>query len=186
MAYDADKHHRSSARLETFDYASNATYFITVCTFSREHLFGEIVDGKMQLNDSGQIVLEEWERTAEIRPEMTLDAFIIMPDHIHAIIWISQSNASNEREPDAVGAHGGAPLRTGKSPLVRPPKSLGSFVAEFKSAATKRIYESRGLPGTPVWQRNYWDRVIRDDHELEETRLYILENPMRSFERLAS
>jgi putative transposase len=186
MAYDTDKHHRPSARLKTFDYASNAAYFITVCTFSRDHLFGEIVDSEMQLNDVGRIVLEEWERTAEIRPEMTLDAFIIMPDHIHAIIWISQSNASNERALDAVGAHGGAPLRTGKRPLVRPPKSLGSFVAGFKSAATKRINESRGLLGTPVWQRNYWDRVIRDDRELEETRKYILENPAHSFERLVS
>jgi putative transposase len=185
MAYNPETHKRSSSRLKTFDYTSNAAYFITVCTFQREHLFGQIVDGEMQLNNLGQVVLEEWERTAEIRPEMTLDTFIIMPDHIHAIIWISQSNASNEREPDAVGAHGGAPLRTRTRSLVRPPRSLGSFVAGFKSAATKRINESRGLPGTPVWQRNYWDRVIRDDRELEETRKYILENPRRSFKKLA-
>jgi putative transposase len=180
MAFDADKHQRSSARLKTFDYTSNAAYFVTVCTFSREHLFGQIVDAEMQLNDVGRIVWECWNVIPEHFPHVELDAFIAMPDHVHGIVLISQPSETNVRT---------SPLRPDTA-LERPngPKkrSLGSIVGSFKSAASKRINESRGLPGTPVWQRSYWDRVIRDDRELEETRSYILENPVRSFERLVS
>jgi putative transposase len=187
MAYDSDKHHRSSARLKTFDYTSNAAYFITVCTFSRDHLFGEIVDGEMQLNDAGRIVWECWNAIPEHFPHVELDAFIAMPDHVHGIVLISQPSETNVRPPVVVGAQHAAPLRNSDDVIPRvQPGSLGAIVRSFKSAATKRINESRGLPGTPVWQRNYWDRVIRDDRELEETRKYILENPKRSFERLAS
>jgi putative transposase len=189
MAFDSEVHHRSSARLKTFDYASNAAYFVTVCTFSRDHLFGEIVDGEMQLNAAGQIVAECWDLIPEHFPNVELDAFIVMPDHIHGIVLISQPSDKNERGTVVVGATHASPLRPDTA-LERPngPKkrSLGSIIGSFKSAASKRINESRGLPGTPIWQRNYWDRVIRDDRELEETRKYILENPARSFERLVS
>jgi putative transposase len=189
MAYDAEAHHRSSARLKTFDYTSNAAYFITVCANVRANIFGEIVDGEMQLNDSGRIVWECWNAISEHFPHVELDAFIAMPDHVHGIVLISQPSDKNERGTVVVGATHASPLRPDTA-LERPngPKkrSLGSIIGSFKSAASKRINESRGLPGTPIWQRNYWDRVIRDDRELEETRKYILENPARSFERLVS
>jgi hypothetical protein len=85
MAYDADTHHRSSARLKTFDYTSNAAYFITVCTNVRTNIFGEIVTGEMRLNDAGNMILEEWNQLPERFP-IQLDEFIVMPDHIHGIL----------------------------------------------------------------------------------------------------
>jgi putative transposase len=189
MAYDSEKHKRSSARLKTFDYTSNAAYFITVCTFQREHLLGQIVDGEMQLNDVGQIVAECWDLIPEHFPHVELDTFIAMPDHVHGIVLISQPSDENERSTVVVGATHASPLHpdtTPENPNGPKKRSLGSIIGSFKSAATKRINESRGLPGTPVWQRSFWDRVIRDDRELEETRSYILENPVRSFARLVS
>lgn len=165
------KHHRNSIRLRQYDYASHGAYFVTICTALKRDLFGEIVDGQMRLNPLGQIVLEEWHRSSEIRTEIELDAFVVMPNHIHGIVWITRDSLDAP-----VGVHGRAPLR--KSVAYRPPRSLGSFVAGLKSAATRRINESRGIPGVPVWQRNYFERVVRAN-ELEGTRAYILENPLR-------
>jgi len=165
MRYDAEKHHRRSIRLRGYDYAQAGAYFVTICTQNRECLFGEIVDGQVALNVPGEVVAEEWLRSARIRGEIELDAFVVMPNHLHGIVVIRD-----------VGAHGRAPL---PSPPHRPPRSLGSFVAGFKSVSTKRINAIRGTPGVPVWQRNYREHVIRDDHDLGRVRRYIAENPLR-------
>jgi putative transposase len=187
MAYDSETHHRSSARLKTFDYSSQGAYFVTVCANVRANVFGEIEAGEMRLNEAGRVVAECWALIPEHFPNVELDAFIVMPDHVHGIIVISQPSETNVRTSVVVGAQHAAPLRNSDDVLPRvQPGSLGAIMRSFKSAATKRINESQGLPGTPVWQRNYWDRVIRDDRELEETRKYILENPVRSFARLVS
>ncbi len=146
IAYDSEAHHRASARLKTFDYTSNAAYFITVCTFSRDHLFGQIVDGEMQLNAAGRIIAECWDLIPEHFPHVELDAFIAMPDHVHGIVLISQPSDKDERGTVVVGAPLASPLRPDTA-LERPngPKkrSLGSMVGSFKSAVTKRINESR-------------------------------------------
>lgn len=132
----------------------------------------------MILNQNGLIVENEWVRTGEIRKEVTLDDFIIMPDHLHGIIII-------DYVADHVGAHGGAPLpETSKSyevraPLHRNPGSLGSIIAGFKSSVTKHINIIRRKPGEPVWQRGYFDRIIRDEKELDRIREYIRYNPAR-------
>lgn len=182
MSDPIHKRHRQSTRLRTYDYASDGAYFITCCTHEKTRLFGDIVDGKMRLGALGEIVLEEWHRSSEIRKEIRLDAFFIMPNHIHGIVWIQHEHSvdDNVRTPDGVdgvGAHGRAPLQD--SDLIRPARSLGSFVAGFKSAITKRINESRGTPGQAVWQRNFHDRVVRVEQELEKTRQYIVDNPLK-------
>ena len=91
--YNPDKHHRHSIRLRDWDYSSGAAYFVTVVTHAREMLFGEITDGMMSLSPCGEIVEQEWLKSERIRKEITLDEFIIMPNHLHAIIWIFNPTA---------------------------------------------------------------------------------------------
>lgn len=173
---------RHSLRLSGYDYGRPGAYFVTVCTQGRECLFGDVVDGEMVLSTFGQIVAEEWARTPKIRREIELDAFQVMPNHIHGIVVITgASNSSHDRGLGAdVGAHGRAPLQDNRgSGLWRPPKSLGSFIAGFKSAVTKRINIVRGEPGRSVWQRNYFERIIRNEKELDSIRFYISQNPAK-------
>jgi len=131
----------------------------------------------MRLNDIGQIVRDEWLKTPILRPEIELDEFVIMPDHFHAIIIITDGGGG------LVGADGRPPQTTqtagNHSRLFRPPRSLGSLIAGYKSAVTTRINQRRETPAAPVWQRNYWERIIRDENELSQIRIYIRENPIR-------
>jgi putative transposase len=159
----------ASLRLAGHDYADTGAYFVTICTHRRECLFGRIVNGDVQLNDLGRIVVNEWARSASIRPEIDLDAFVVMPNHLHGIVVIDATVGTTGR----VGAHGRAPLQR------RTPRSLGSFVAGFKSATTTHVNALRGTPRAPLWQRNYHDRVIRDENELARIRTYINDNPLR-------
>ena len=119
----------------------------------------------MRLSHYGRIVDQEWKISAKIRREITLDAFVVMPNHIHGIIFIEES---------AVGATGGSPVRSG--PRRR---SLGSFLSGFKSATTKRINDLQRTPGLSVWQRNYYEHVIRNEQSLDRIREYIANNPAR-------
>jgi REP element-mobilizing transposase RayT len=170
--YNPDKHHRRSVRLQGYDYAQNGAYFVTICAYNREYVFGEIVGETMRLNASGEIVQEEWLRTPLIRPEVELDIFVVMPNHFHGIVVIRD---------DVVGAHGRAPLQptVQSGSLHRAPKSLSSLMAGFKSAATKHINELRDTPGAPVWQRSFYDRIIRNEEGLNKARQYIENNPAR-------
>jgi len=164
MTQDADKRQRRSIRLPGYDYAQAGAYFVTMVTRDRAGLFGEIVDGEMRPNQFGRIVVDEWERSSKIRRELETDAFVLMPNHIHGIV-----------------IHSGAVGATGRSPLQSGPRhrSLGAFVGGFKSAITKRINESRETPGAPVWQRNYYEHVIRVEKELKRIREYIANNPLQ-------
>lgn len=190
MNFNRNVHCRRSIRLRNYDYSAAGAYFVTICTYDRECLFGEVVDGVMRLNQSGEIVREEWTRTPMLRPNVELDEFVIMPNHFHAIFCIHDVGAHCTR-PDRMrpgGAHANenrAHIGAEKdrahigAPLRRQPDSIGSIIAGFKSAATKRINILRDNPGGAVWQRNYHERVIRDDRELDNTRQYIADNPAK-------
>ncbi|MBW2091174.1 MAG: transposase, partial [Deltaproteobacteria bacterium] len=113
MKHDPRKHHRRSIRLEGYDYSRPGAYYVTIVTRNRECLFGEVVDGKMVLNDAGEIVRDEWMKTAEIRPEIHLDEFIVMPNHVHGIIFIVDGGCGGDRrvaptksgpKPESIGA----------------------------------------------------------------------------------
>ena len=156
---------RRSLRLREYNYASPGAYFITICTKDRLSLFGDITKGNMRLTEYGRIVFQEWEISTKIRQEITLDAFVVMPNHLHGIIFIEESN---------VGATGWSPSRSG--PRRR---SLGSFLSGFKSATTRQINELRQTPGLLVWQRNYYEHVIRNEQSLNRIREYIAGNPAR-------
>ena len=180
MKFDPKIHHRASTRLQRFDYSLTGAYFITIVTCQREMLFGEIVDGEMRLNRRGEIVQEEWFRSAEIRKEIQLffDEFVVMPNHIHGIVWIVDGNIVIDTKVESdhnVGATGRSPLRLDNHPRGPKPRSLSSFVAGFKSSVTKRIRDE--LNETGVWQRNYHDRIIRNDRELDAVWKYIESNP---------
>ncbi len=160
--------HRRSIRLASYDYRAGGAYFITICAHEKRHVFGCVHEGETKANVYGEIMAEEWLRTAELRTNVMLDEWIVMPNHFHAIVIITHQVDAD------VGAHCNAPLR-------RAPQSLSSLVSGFKGSVNRHINTYRtehNLPLVKVWQRNYFERIIRDEKELHDTRRYILENPI--------
>jgi REP element-mobilizing transposase RayT len=146
---------------------------VTLSAYRKEHVFGTVLDEHVVLSAFGHVVREEWLRTWDLRPEVTLDEFVVMPNHFHAIVVINDESS----DYTAVGAHGRAPRWSAERPNGRAPRSLGSLIAGFKSSVTIRVNQLRGTPNTPVWQRNYYDHIIRDEAELHRIRRYIRDNP---------
>ena len=145
--------------------SNNGVYFITICAQQRECLFGEIVDNDMRINEYGIIAQNEWIKSPNIRNEIKLDEYVVMPNHIHGIVWFDNS----------VGANGRSPLhRTNMGS-----KTLSSFVAGYKSTVTQQINGLRLLQGVPVWQRNFYEHIIRNERELNIIREYIIKNPLQ-------
>ena len=160
---------RRTLRLRGYGYTDQGPYFLTIATQERNAIFGCVVEGNMQTNEVGRIIRDEWLRSAEIRPEFWFDAFVVMPNHLHAILAVA---------PPETDASSLAPA-SDNARLRRPAHSLGSFVGGFKSATTRRINQARGTPGAKVWQRNYYEHIIRNDRSLEQIRAYIETNPLR-------
>ena len=173
---------RRSSRLRGYDYAEAGAYFVTICTQHRACLFGEVVDGEMQLNRCGRIVSEEWIRTGDIRENVELDTFVIMPNHFHGIVLIAEDGrgtAPYARTWAAVVDNGvGATCR---SPIPKGPApgSIGAVIAGFKSATAKWVNQLRRTSGARVWQRGYYEHVIRNEAGLQEIRQYIANNALK-------
>ena len=178
MKFDPEKHHRRSIRLQGYDYTQAGAYFTTVCTYQRQLLFGEVVDGEMQLSQFGHIVQAEWLRTAIVRPNVELDEFIIMPNHIHGIIVLTDPPMATHRATHRVAPTAGCDAS--KERLIGPRSgSIGAILGQFKSIVSKRINVIRKATDTPIWQRDYHDHIIRDERALNNIRQYIAENPLR-------
>lgn len=238
--YDPDRHHRRSIRLKGYDYAEAGAYFVTICTKGRVCLFGEIVNGDMQLNEFGKIVMATWADLPAHYAGVELDAFVVMPNHVHGIVVLTSGGLPRtDVDPGPMGAgfkpapthpadtppadrpaghpvdtrpadhptrhplpHGNPdpdPVGAGLKPaLARPAHSphpatprdpgpaavskrhgLPEVVRGFKTFTARRINERRGSPGIAVWQRTYFEHVIRDQRSLDRIRRYIVENPMR-------
>ncbi|WP_019498091.1 transposase [Pseudanabaena sp. PCC 6802] len=181
MKYNPEKHHRRSIRLKGYDYSAAGSYFITICTHQRECLFGEISNGEMHLNQYGQIIAEEWQRSSVIRQEIELDLWAIMPNHFHGIVIITDNVGANGRlpllPPPMQSDPSSLPDRTFARSSMQP-KSLSSLIAGFKSATTKHINIARNSPSSPVWQRNYYEHIIRDETSCQKIRQYIQTNPI--------
>ena len=184
---------RRSLRLKDYDYAATGAYFVTVCTQNRACLFGEVVNDAMQVNEYGDIVLRYWEKIPDHFANVELDAFVVMPNHVHGIIVLTDGEHAAPATPVVsvvpVGAQHAAPLPAPLPPR-RPrrnvqPGSLGAIVRSFKSAVTQRINAARRhgtaccAPTSPVWQRNYYEHVIRNEESLHRLREYIQNNPAR-------
>jgi len=178
MPTDPAARRRRSIRLPGFGYAGPGAYFITLCTHHREHLFGEIVNGEMVLNDLGKIVRDEWNQTSVLRANIELGEFVVMPNHFHGIIIIHESVGAYRHTPLQNNPANHTPLRSDHpTAFCSPSKNLGAVVRGFKSAATKRINIWRNSPGVPVWQRNYYEHIIRDEKSYLEIAQYIFDNP---------
>jgi REP element-mobilizing transposase RayT len=186
MKYDPQKHHRRSIRLKGYDYTQPGAYFVTICAYQRDEIFGAIINGEVRLSALGKIVREEWLRSAEIRKEIQVcgDEFMIMPNHLHGINWIVGADGVR---PNMEWAHALRPnpmlpkpqkpdARRASLRLRRVPRSLGSFIAGFKASVTSRA--GRELNMTGIWQRNYYEHIVRNDRELNNIRWYILNNPI--------
>ena len=170
---------RRSTRLAGHDYAGRGIYLITLCTENRECLFGQVIEGQMYLNAVGDIVREEWLRSPQIRSELDLDRWIVMPNHLHGIVHLMAGRAPHAPTTSVKTAEECRLLGRcrGDRPVALPSRSLGSFIAGFKSITTKRINEMRNTPGIAVWQRNYDERIINNYWELQRARKYIEDNP---------
>jgi REP element-mobilizing transposase RayT len=171
--------HRRSIRLKGFDYTASGAYFVTLVSFRRECLFGQVVEGEMRLDPYGEILRQEWLKTAEIRSNVELheDEFIIMPNHLHGIIWInavgatSKVGATCQVAPTSTIAIAPTRSRT----LIS--NSLGAIIGQFKTVTTKRINSLRDAKGLHVWQRNYYEHILRNQRDLENICNYIAANP---------
>jgi len=166
-----DKHHRRSIRLPGYDYMQNGAYFITVCTKNRECLFGEIEDGEMHLNDTGNIAFQCWQEIPAHFPHVVPDRFVIMPNHIHGILFITDSIVGG----NVVGAKNFSPL-PGQRPAGTS-QTIGSIVRGFKIGVTK--WMRRNTSVQTVWQRNYYEHIVRNDDALNRIRRYIDDNPSK-------
>jgi len=190
---------RRSIRLRNYDYTRPGFYFVTLCSRRRVSLFGHVEERSVHLSETGCVVRDCWREIPTHFPNVDLDAFVIMPDHVHGIVVI----LGDCRVPyGGAGAQHAAPLRCSHAEDESPPRvmsnsldpssstaavvgrvapgSLGAIVRSFKSAVTRAVNIKRGSPGAAIWQRNYHERIIRDDVELRNIRWYIVTNPTRA------
>lgn len=178
-------HNRRSIRLSGYDYSQAGAYFVTICSFGRRCVFGEVAGPEVLPSSWGAIVEEEWLHSLEIRREIDLDVFVVMPNHFHGIVVIMASDAAGtvgQSPLPASSCHGStgasrrSPLRP-ERPRGTGTRSLGAFIAGFKSTVARRIQLMGGAKREPVWQRGYFERIIRDERELTRIREYIATNP---------
>ena len=165
MKYNPDKHHRRSIRIPDFDYSQTGWYFVTICVLDRKYFFGDVVDGRVKLNEYGNIVNNCWNSIPDHFPNVNLDEYIIMPNHVHGIINIFLN--------DDVGIQNVESLRVNKYQHIIP-QSVGSIIRGFKTGVTKWFRNNTDI--YIVWQKNYYERIIRNENELNKIRKYIVNN----------
>ena len=207
---------RRPRRLGAYDYAQDGAYSVTICTDWREHLFGTVTDGRMELNSAGRAVERVWQGLPEHYPHVELDVFVVMPNHVHGIVVLvgGESVGSSDSVPavesvidgsraeeagykpaptqgtgpvqDRAAMHEAAraeeagwkpaPTKTG-APTRR--HGLSEVVRGFKTYSGRRVNEVRGTPGVAVWQRGYYEHVVRNEEDMNRIRQYFQENPLR-------
>lgn len=163
---------RQSIRLSAYDYSLAGAYFVTICTREKAGLLGEVVAGEVRLSAAGRIVERCWRSVARHFAGVALDAYVIMPNHIHGVVWICEDGYKGRDGASAVKV---APARR----VGTTPGSLAAIVQNFKSTSTRRVNASRRTPGATIWQRNYYEHIIRGEESLAAIRRYIAENPLR-------
>jgi REP element-mobilizing transposase RayT len=171
-------HHRRSIRLREWDYRSDGAYFVTICTHERECLLGEVHDGAMALSPYGCVVQSCWLSLPDHFAGAELDAFVVMPNHAHAIVILFGRGKAFGGELEGPASMAGSPPNA--LPLQKRGAisgSLAAIVQSRKSVSARRINQLRDTPGAPVWQRNYYEHIIRNARELDAIRQYIDANP---------
>jgi REP element-mobilizing transposase RayT len=168
---------RCSIRLPGFDYSSGRSYFVTCCVEDRVHLFGSVTSGEMHRNEFGEIAEAEWQRTSEIRSEFIAHAHVIMPNHVHLLFSLDPTTRI-----DSVGEHGMRPppavrLDPDRREFRRTPRSVGTIVGGYKSAVTSQLRKLVGDERWKPWQRNFFERIVRDETDFNTILQYIELNP---------
>jgi REP element-mobilizing transposase RayT len=164
---DLNMGQRRSLRLAGYDYSAPGMYFVTVCTEAKVALFGEIHGSGVKLNAAGDVVVGAWMEIPERFVGVQLDSFVVMPNHFHGVIFILSGGVGNTKSKDSdEGAASSAP-------------TLGKIMRAFKSISAIRVNEVLGRKGRAVWQRNYFERIVRRGKDLDDVRRYIAENPER-------
>lgn len=189
MKYDPQKHHRRSIRLKGYDYTQVGAYFVTICTWQRECLFGDVVNNEMQLSRAGETVKFNWYYLPRRYPHVKLDTFVIMPNHVHGIIVLTDDDATtvcsvgaglekiSTRETNIIAKPTPTESVTAKStPAKR--HGLPEIIRGFKTFSARRINQIRCVSDVPVWQRNYYEHIIRSEKSLQKIREYIINNPL--------
>lgn len=164
--YDPEKHHRRSIRLSGYDYAGAGAYFVTVCTRGKESLFGAFVGDQVRLSPWGRIALQCWRSIPQHYARVGLGAFVVMPNHVHGIIHIEEAGTAC-RAPTTEA-------------FARPVAgSLATIVRSFKAAVTRRVRRLDSDAGRRIWQRGYFEHVVRNGRDFDRIGDYILTNPER-------
>ena len=177
MKFDPQKHHRRSIRLKEYDYTQPGAYFITIVTFQRECLFGTIVDEEMKLNLYGLVAKQQWEKLPKRFSHIELNAFVVMPNHVHGILVITDRRGTAESATDSLEESSRrAPTQERFQNPVK--GSIPTVVRAYKAAVAYRINLMRRTDGVPVWQRNYYEHVVRDEKEWDRIQRYIEANPL--------
>ncbi|MBM3188247.1 MAG: transposase [Chloroflexi bacterium] len=185
IPYDPDRHHRRSIRLRGYDYASAGAYFVTLCAQGKACLFGDVAGHEMVLNGAGEMVRRVWDELATRYPGVALDAFVLMPNHLHGIIVLQPAVGAAPRGRPLRGCPGNGQARgpgQAQGPAPTPTLSLADVVHRLKSFTTALYLRGAREEAWPafegrLWQRNYWERVIRNERELRAIQEYIANNP---------
>lgn len=165
---------RKPQRLQCFDYSTPGWYFVTICTHEMNAYFGSIKDGKILLNDMGSLVDKNWRRISELHPDIELDEFIVMPNHIHGIVIIDVVTANLAVKRNDVGdANFASPTND------RTKMKLSVIIQQFKRVCTIQAKEIKIHHEGNLWQRSFYDRIIRNEKELYNIRKYIQQNPLK-------
>ncbi|HSB01635.1 MAG TPA: transposase, partial [Anaerolineales bacterium] len=173
--FDTQKYHRHSIRLSNYDYSQPGAYFVTIVTWHRECLFGEVVNGEMRLNKFGLLAKQQWEKLPKRFPNIELGAFVIMPNHAHGniVIVAGRGTAANQNDPDGELSRRAPTYEQFQKPVRG---SIPTIIRSYKSAVSYRINLMRGTQDIPVWQRNYYEHVIRNERDLQNITDYIEAN----------
>ena len=154
---------RKFIRLDNYDYSQPGAYFVTICVQNRKHLLGHIVQGELRLSSFGETAVAKWKWLATHYSYVQLDEYVVMPNHMHALLWIT----------------GSADLSDQPANKETKRKPLGGLIGAFKTVSTKAINLVRNTPGEQFWQRDFYEHIVRDDEALLQIRRYIIENPKR-------
>ena len=173
MPCDPNVHHRHSTRLQSYDYSRGGAYFVTICTQDRARLLGEVLSGQMCLSSAGQMISDVWASMPTRFPTIVLDTFVVMPDHVHGVVMLCDEKAAE--------SEAGNEPRKASGTL---PGTIGRILQAFKSisthAYTQGVKHQGWSPFTGrLWQRNYYEHIIRSEQALERFRAYIDANPSR-------
>jgi putative transposase len=178
---------RQSVRLDRYDYSQPGMYYVTVCAYRKECIFGNVAQNAVTLNELGETVQRCWLVIPQHFPSVRLDAHIVMPNHIHAIFAIRDEGAKSDLYPEyrqrqawrSLSAGEACLAPTGGQASIIGKRTVAAIIGSFKSAATREARTLTGQRDLVVWQRGYFEHIISTESGLNQIRQYILENPMK-------